>query len=1378
MLAFSAFAPLAQTAGATTCGAIKALYKADNQCCNSPADTPAHADSFCHDALPCPAAPATGTAPMPAGIRMFNKNMNARFNLLIEDGKLVHVTWDLKTASLTTTQVHAKIKGKPFQNSACEIVPISNEWFEIVEQESMMNVGGKKASVYLRSKMDDAWYAIASEAQDEEGDWVVDFTQPVPLEEFKVAAPGDDRFVSASGSDHMVAMAWPQMTVLQMFNKGYAQSSRPRTSDFPDYGGCIGCAEQYCNLVRYKSGGKFGSWTAAQVNPSDYAAVGGGSRMTAYMNPIYRRDDGVVSHIEGIDKLQFQYIPVMITEKGEVLESRHIQDDIVYGLWPGAAMNTGFYLDNGYHEEWYGNFYSYAAKFHNGEWIGGDMNGATNIDGQWGKAHRFKPAADGSMHDPDDKLAPKDPRITPFDDAKCIVNTGWGWTIVDNDGYVYHNHFSVQGSLASYYNHRFDTSRSPMVSPGGRAITTTLQGGDAISYLPPGDHLRPMVKKSAVDGTMKYVKITGATCQDIENRIAAFYASAHGVYVDDDGYAYVSGLLQDREYAIQNQLKQMYPADIRDVEIDTAAGDAHFRGARVDLPREEYAELYAHDKLYVDDSVGFETGLPISPYTGLPEYNYLDNTVRNHGSVQVLSDVSSVPAAFELANFQDIDITKRAIGKSRGLSTFHGLAGPNYALPVKLMRNGQGAHQLVTNVSSVYPIESGRLIFDNEDDKQKYASPSIMFTMNDGSKKAWFFAKTLNLHPISLNGDVTATSVPENAPSIPYEWRNGVQYMSTNYIQHVEASLNWTSLSNTIATPMPPCSVALCGYDVTPTDPPADFSQQTVNSLTLHVKGAAALTLRAADFPKLKKVVLVDAEHTLKDLTLDGLLLASIEFTTSSHLTLHPSPEGTGVGRVYVHGTGTVPVSWLNSLDNGGASTHVTEVSALLPAGTPLAKGALREIELAEGITLGAGGDNLHDLTLPQLWRLKMMGPLPDAINLQQMFTGCPKLNRLVLPGADVAQVQGMQALGPIGADFADTVTRFSRDEGFPNRVVEVAAEADLEHAMHHLVGSGANVRYLRYSKADGGGDASSLALLPGVKSIDISGVAGISGTLPASSLSHLETLYASDSTVAVSLAELGAHGMIRTLHLENNEHATGSLAALSSCRNLYVLNLQGAAAITGTLDDISGFGCGVHALCPPKHTLRFVDLVGTHVTGPLHALSKHADLSYLNVEGLTGVTGHTSDLADISKLTYLNVAQTAQLPVDADISATGTWVDQFGYGSTCASYRATEQSYTGTDVCGLTVAELAESWTEYGTFTPPTGFTAESKFQDFCPLTCETATRTPLPGVTVGEMHNACGTVSVVPSSSEGGARRLSASPRDDDDLRKAYYDVPHHMA
>jgi len=1071
-------------------------------------------------------------------------------------------------------------------------------------------------------------------------------------------------------------------------------------------------------------------------------------------------------------------------------------------MWPGAAMNTGFELDSGYHEEWYGNFYSYAAKFHNGEWIGGDMNGATNIDGQWGKAHRFKPAANGSMHDPDDKLAAKDPRITPFDDAKCIVNTGWGWTVVDKDGYVYHNQFAIQGSLASHYNHRAEgTSGSPMTAPAGQFAPHDLQGGDPIAYVPPGDHLRPMVKKSAVDGTMQYVKITAPTCQEVENRIAAYYSSGDGVYLDDDGYAYVSGILLDREYETQLRLKDLYPDDVRHVAVDNAVGDAHARSARVDLPRGEYDELFSHHALYEDTPYRTEYERAVSPYTGNVEYTQ-STPWRNGGWVSPLDDVTSVPAAYETAHFEDVDVTQAEEGKTLSVPVFHALAGPNYALPLKLTRDGSGTPSpvLASQIASVVPIRGRDWV--SEEDRSQYNAKTILFFLKDGSAKAWFLQKTLDLQSVSLNGDRAAVPVPANAPQIAYEWREKTQYMPTNYVRHTKFEMHCSALPASICELPTPCDSAICDRpSVPPTTPPPAFSRATVNHLVLNVTGAKALTIRAADFPKLRKLVLVGAEHTLASLTLDKVLLASLDMDISPRLSLHASSAGTGVSRVYVGGNGTVPLEWLNSLDNapdaGGLHAHATEVSALLPKGTPLSKGALRDVELGDAVTVQGGG--LHNLSLPQLWRLKVGSALADASDLRQLLDACPKLVRLVLPSTPLSMLTSLHSLGAVGAHLSGSLSRLSTDGTFPSRIVEAAPAPDLDAALAHLSSAQAHVRYLRVTDPAARGDAASLAAhAPHLKSVDLAGLPGVTGTLP--SLPKLETLYLSDSLVTVLLSELGRHGRIMTVHVANNPRAIGVLHDLRSASKLHVLNARNATRVAGSLADLfsdvgpAPAGCGVEALCPTApascgalcahaHQLRFLDVSLTRVTGPLSSLSHEAHLAYFAAEGAEGVTGSTSDLSHLDKLTYLHVGTFVTPSVDADISSTGGWVGQYGYGTTCASYRATDISYGFPDPCGQTVAQLSASWLNFGgSFTPPAGFTASSKFEDFCMATCgKTAEeQSLLPGVVApSSMDNACGSITVVPALPAGSARRLATSSSSDADraeFEKAHAEIPHH--
>ena len=109
------------TAAPGTCGALKTLYRKTNACCGADASTPANVTDYCKSVFPCPAAPGAGTAAMPSGIRQWHTVLNTAFHFLIQDGKLMAVTWDEDDPD-HQAGVRADA-GKHFRKAACEWCP-------------------------------------------------------------------------------------------------------------------------------------------------------------------------------------------------------------------------------------------------------------------------------------------------------------------------------------------------------------------------------------------------------------------------------------------------------------------------------------------------------------------------------------------------------------------------------------------------------------------------------------------------------------------------------------------------------------------------------------------------------------------------------------------------------------------------------------------------------------------------------------------------------------------------------------------------------------------------------------------------------------------------------------------------------------------------------------------------------------------------------------------------------------------------------------------------------------------------------------------------------------------------------------------------------
>ena len=1264
--------------GLMTCHKLKMAFQdfengGANSCCESPLDTLRHDVADVCD-VTVPGEAMTGWSK--AGYTSYGL---LKPRLFAHDGHLQWHTWELNDGSVTYVPTYARLPDLP----SCGPLPISNEFFYMNLIQQMRFAPGE---VIVKSRINGKWYNFPASMKSPQSSAVSDLTNAnvgLLLSEPWKVAKGDVTASSSIIKDGTLTN-WPptkSMFSTSPDNQVYASSTFPSRSFF-HYAMTTSIYDSDCKRFRFNDAGKTGilgatDWYLSQS--ADYHRMASNTG-PMQMNKVYRDfTDGRIGLLENVKEFSREYFVNVITEGGEALMSPTSGDgEGVYGLHINSAYGDGTTIDSGFSPEWYGPFYDYPHKwFHNEQ-----EYGSTAVVPRFKPIYRLKPAADGSMHNPTLRVESSDPSVSPFNDAHTFIDGSWGDNIVDVDGYIYPRDFSFNGNFAHYYSHRFDSSRSPMVSGGGG---DAVVGGTQVGYVPPGDYLRPMVKKSP-SGEMAYIKVTG-TPQTIKDRTFFSYNNNNFMILDDDGYVYMTGVGTSYASERLKELKQMYPDDFVDALVDNGVVDSETFAHRVDFAEDIY-DAIMQDKYYNGDATM--------------------NSMKRHGSVSTIVASDGLPIAAELNMYAEN-------GVATGLSVHHRIVGPNYALPVKVRINGEG-ERVYMNANDYSLVHEAKNICKPSDIDCDEVSKGAVFYKKDGTIWHWDFYAGFDLFQMSVNGQ-GATRSSSNPPTQenPVKPTHVVTTMSGGVIANVGVSCrDFPSMCTvdatvpfTPSTPVPlsdfcsknadgktPCkydpynpeekpdySATCYGYlyerkaseDATEfipyrkqrhrqactsnrEDQMVDYTNQNVNSsnydtaafpqdtklsfadackltcaeyntplitfadartMTLDMTGATSFTVKGSDVPKLRSLTLVNTEH-LTSLTLDGVKLRNLVVPMTENLALSAQGDS-ALAYLKLTGTGSVSVSFLNALDGKDGVLTSSDIPTL-PVGTPLLKGAMRYIDLAD--TVSVSGD-MSGLQLLQLYKFRARGI--STLDLDTLMQGCPKLVDLDVDTAPT-QVTGLTGLGSFGAHFGRSYTFLSNGNSYPNRQIKLGALSDLSSITNLL--SGKYVTHLRADAVTAGSGAHLARLAPTVRSIRLTGA--IAGNVDLSRFTHLETLsISSTGALTLNLDQSFGHqscASLKTLQLlaTTSSGWTGSLTSLG-CYKLNVLQISGPSLITGTFHDID------------LSEARSLAVAGAGVTGSLKSLSSAHKLHHLDLTS-NGVTGDSSSLSHLSDLNQLTL--------------------------------------------------------------------------------------------------------------------------------------------
>ena len=1193
------------------------------------------------------------------------------------NGHVQYHTYDFTRGKVTYAPVYVRFPDK----HECGSLPLNNHYFYIdsIYQHFLNDVH----NLNVKSRVNGKWYRLSSYL--ESGPHVGNLTDP--QRGYMMNEPWvimEDGVAKSSSSIIAQYQQWggERCTVFATTPDGRAyHSGRRPPNGRLEWGSPGNVYDIDCKRYRYSSSSSMGSldWYLSTSTPY---VVSADVERELQKNPVPRKlADGSIVPLTHVKEFAGKYFNEALTESGDVLLASQFADGgSNYGIHVNSAFGDGYAVDSGFSKEWYGPFYEYPHQWmHNGK-----VYGSSGIAGQFVPLYRYKPAADGSMHDPNVRIESSHPSVSVFDDAHTILDGAWGTSYISRDGYVYPRIFSMNGNMASHYTHRFDPSRGPLViAPRVDAFSET-----GIGYVPPGDYLRPMVKKSAVDGTLKYVKLTGTPTQ-IKDNVHYQYGRGNFIFFDDDGYLYITGLgtgWQNDE--LKHLVETAYPNEFTSVIADDGVPDSESFAARVDFPPSIY-DTVRSDPLYSLYSLGNDD-------TRLA-------TVTE-------ADSSSIPIAVDLGEYVVSEVYK----------THHKWIGPNYALPVKVKIEGQGDYVHIQK-------KDYWLLSDVKNSCAGCDQPGqgVMLYKKDGTAWNWQWTESLNLHQVSVNGQGPQTPlIPRKAkpsintrhvitalingnvastkvtcrdfptpcavdhsvpftPSAPVPFedfckRDGNNHtpcvytvynneeradrsMSCYGALHEDPFRSYTVLreqqicenrdredqkvsytnhnlnsSNYDTATYPEGSVMSFAYACQKTcakynNPYITF--RNVTTMTLDMTGATSFTVKGSHVPILRKLVLENTQH-LTSLTLDGVKLTSLTVPMTASLTISTN-SASAVSHLKLTGTGSVSVSVLNHLDGANGAFFNQHVQGL-PSNHPLVKGAVRLLDFGDDISISG---NLGDLAMPQLWKLRARGV--TQLNLPKMLQGCPKLTHL---DVDVSPATlDFSSIGPIGALFKESGSFINNDNVYPNRQLTLAPlGGDLDLVRTSL--SGAHVRYLRIDDAASGNVGALSQFGAHLHSLRIKG--SISGHLNAASFTNLETL-SLHSTGSLTLDMEESFGSqacstLKTLEFiqgSDSSSWTGSLSSLH-CYKLSVLHLS-HAQVSGSLTSLD------------VSNMNSLILSHTSVTGSLSHLSSAAHLYHLDVSD-TAIAGATSNLSGLANLNYLG--KNSHISTDSEMTnACGT---------------------------------------------------------------------------------------------------------------------------
>jgi len=1263
--------------GLISCGKIKSIYQDEanngmNSCCSVIEETTRpDVEDVCD--VTEPGESMTGWTK--AGYTSYGL---LRPEIFSYNGHLQWQTWNMNEGELTHTPTYARLPDLP----SCGTLPLNNEFFHIEKTQQLRLVDG---NIVVKSRINGKWYNFPDSISTSG-----DSSTPEALENIKNSDVGvmlsdpwkvarGDVTASSSIVKDGTFRTWPNGALFSTNpdNQVYSMAKAP-SRNFFHYGMTASIYDTDCKRFRFNGAGKTGilgnkDWYINQS--AEYYKLE--AERTLQMNKVYRDYvGGRIGLLENVKEFSREYFTDVITEEKEVLMSPHSGDgDGNYGVHVNSAYADGKKVDGGFGLEWYGPFYDYPHKwFHNGK-----EYGSSAVVPRFRNIYRFKPTEDGKMHDPLVRVDSNHSRVSVFNDAFTFIDGAWGNTIVDVDGYVYPRDFSFNGGLAQYYSHRFEKSRNPMVSGGGgdKVIGETFVG-----YVPPGDYLRPMVKKTP-SGTKSYIKVTG-TLQSVKDRAYFSYNTNNYMLLDDDGYVYMTGMGSGYSNERLMELKKMYPDDFVDVIVDNGVVDSETFADRNDFAED------IHDVIMSNDY-----------YNG----DLKQNAKKRHGTVTSIVPSNGVPTAAKLMMYEDDKV----------LSLHHRIIGPNYALPVKVRINGEG-DRVYLNANEYSVVHESKNICDGGNSDCRKVMRGAVFHKKDGTVWHWDFLEGFDIFQMSVNGQtVPRSSSNPPTPENPIKPSHVVTTMYEGVIANVGVSCRDFSSacavdSSVPFTPSVPtplydfCSKnsdgkTPCKYGTYDMEEKGDRSMTCYGFLyeqlrnrdnggfkpfTEEAKANACSSDRedqlvdytnqnlvesaydTSTFPKDKVLRFADAckltcakyntplitlenartmvldmkgatSFTLKGsevpklrkltlvntekltkLILDGVMLRTLEIPMTENLAL--SNQGkSAIAYLKLSGKGSVSVNFINALDGLDGRTTDSDTSSL-PVGTPLLKGAMRYIDLGDTITVS--GD-ISTMKLLQLYKFRARSI--STLNLATLIQGCPKLVDL---DVDISptKVSELSTLGSFSAHFKQSYTFISNGNTYPNRQIKLGPLSDLSTITNVL--SGKSVTYLRVDDITAGNGGNLASLKPTVRSIRLSGA--ISGNVDISRFTNLETLsISSTSSLTLDLDQSFGHkscASLKTIQLlgTTSNGWTGSLTSLN-CYNLNVLQIKGPSLVTGTFKNIK------------LGELRSLAVASVAVTGTLDDLAAAHNLHHLDVTGNV-VSGETSSLRHLSNLNHLTL--------------------------------------------------------------------------------------------------------------------------------------------